>query len=222
MSNKIAIRAFQHLSFETLKNEVLQMQVVDFKKYADIIVNLQMNNEYYWLIKHFDDTTLEHIRNRFDKESGMDFMHRFNQLNDKVIRLKEKNIAPEDKQAQALAQEFWNMVMEFTNGDMSMLPTLMKFDNLIGDNNEWLKKQKQVNEYMMLKTLSIRELKYKLLEKGLDKKLVEKYIEDNREELEEYEKKCIEKIRRKKAGNMEEEKINQYLFRKGYPISKYE
>ena len=105
-------------------------------------------NEYYWLIKHFDDTTLEHIRNRFDKESGMDFMHRFNQLNDKVIRLKEKNIAPEDKQAQALAQEFWNMVMEFTNGDMSMLPTLMKFDNLIGDNNEWLKKQKQVNEYL--------------------------------------------------------------------------
>ena len=82
--------------------------------------------------------------------------------------------------------------------------------------------QKQVNEYMMLKTLSIRELKYKLLEKGLDKKLVEKYIEDNREELEEYEKKCIEKIRRKKAGNIEEEKINQYLFRKGYPISKYE
>ena len=44
----------------------------------------------------------------------------------------------------------------------------------------------------------------------------------NKEELEEYEKKCIEKIRRKKAGNMEEEKINQYLFRKGYPISKYE
>ena len=30
-------------AIETLKNEVLQMQVVDFKKYADIIVNLQMN-----------------------------------------------------------------------------------------------------------------------------------------------------------------------------------
>ena len=35
-----------------LKEEVLQMQQVDFKKYADIIVNLQMNNQYYWLIKH--------------------------------------------------------------------------------------------------------------------------------------------------------------------------
>ena len=133
---------------EALKNEVLQMQVVDFKKYADIIVNLQMDNEYYWLIKHFDDTTLDHIRNRFDKESGMDFMQRFNQLNDKVLKLKENNVASEDKQAQALAQQFWNMVMEFTNGDMSLLPTLMKFDNLTEDNNEWLEKQKLVNEYL--------------------------------------------------------------------------
>lgn len=135
-------------AIETLKTEVLQMQVVDFKKYADIIVNLQMNNEYYWLIKHFDDTTLEHIRNRFNKETGMEFMKRFNQLNDKVLKLKEKNISPEDKQAQALAKEFWDMVMEFTNGDMSMIPQLMKFNDLIDDNNEWLEKQKLVNEYL--------------------------------------------------------------------------
>ena len=38
--------------------------------------------------------------------------------------------------------------MEFTNGDMSMFPMLMKFDHLIGDHNEWLKKQKLVNEYL--------------------------------------------------------------------------
>lgn len=133
---------------EALKNEVLQMQVVDFKKYADIIINLQMNNEYYWLIKHFDDKTLDHIRNRFDKDSGMDFMKRFNQLNDEVIKLKEKNVSPEAQQAQELAKEFWDMVMEFTNGDMSMIPTLMQFDNLMIDNNEWLEKQKQVNDYL--------------------------------------------------------------------------
>lgn len=135
-------------AIETLKTEVLQMQVVDFKKYADIIVNLQMNNEYYWLIKHFDDTTLEHIRNRFNKETGMEFIQRFHQLNDKVLKLKEKNISPEDKQAQALAKEFWDMVMEFTNGDMSMLPQLMKFNDLIDDNNEWLERQRLVNEYL--------------------------------------------------------------------------
>lgn len=135
-------------AIEALKQEAIQMQQVDFKKYADIIVNLQMNNEYYRLIKHFDDTTLDHIRNRFDKESGMDFMQRFNEISDKVIKLKEAHVAPEDTQAQALAQEFWAMVMEFTNGDMSMLSTLVKFDDLSDDNNAWLEKQKTVNAYL--------------------------------------------------------------------------
>ena len=36
---------------EALRAEVLQMQSVDFKKYADIIVNLQMKNDYYWLLE---------------------------------------------------------------------------------------------------------------------------------------------------------------------------
>ena len=75
--------------------------------------------------------------------------------------------------------------------------------------------EKQVREYMNLKTMSITEIKYKLATKGLDRKLVEKYIENNYEELKEYEQRCIEKIKIKKSG-MEEQEINQYLYRKGY------
>lgn len=75
--------------------------------------------------------------------------------------------------------------------------------------------EKQVREYTNLKTMSIKELKYKLYAKGLDRKLVEQYIEKNYDELKEYEEKCIEKIRNKRAGDTEEE-INQYLYRKGY------
>ena len=80
---------------------------------------------------------------------------------------------------------------------------------------------KKINEFIKLKTMSIKEIKYKLIEKGINKKLIEKYIENNREELEEYEKKCIEKIKIKKSKNMDEDKINQYLYRKGFNISKY-
>ncbi len=54
---------------EQLKVEVLQIQTVDFKKYADIIVNLQMKNDSYSLIKRFDDDTLDQIRSRFDKKN---------------------------------------------------------------------------------------------------------------------------------------------------------
>ena len=55
--------------------------------------------------------------------------------------------------------------------------------------------EKQVREYMNLKTMSITEMKYKLATKGLDRKLIEKYIDDNYEQLREYEQKCIEKIK---------------------------
>ena len=70
---------------------------------------------------------------------------------------------------------------------------------------------------MNLKTLSIKEIKYKLMTKGLDRKLIEQYIDKNYEELNEYEKRCAEKIKQKKSGSSEEE-IRQYLYRKGYKI----
>src|SRR5699024_9912524 len=73
-------------AIDQLKAEVLQMQTVNFKKYADIIVNLQMKNDSYYLIKRFDDDTLDHIRSRFDKESGLDFMDRFNRLSDEIVQ----------------------------------------------------------------------------------------------------------------------------------------
>ena len=76
--------------------------------------------------------------------------------------------------------------------------------------------EKQVREYMNLKTMSITEMKYKLATKGLDRKLIEKYIDNNYEELKEYEERCIEKIKSKKEGTMEEQELQQYLYRKGY------
>ena len=78
--------------------------------------------------------------------------------------------------------------------------------------------ERQVREYMNLKTMSITEIKYKLATKGIDRKLIEKYIEQNYDELQEYERKCIEKIKSKKAGTMEEQELQQYLYRKGYKI----
>lgn len=126
---------------ETLQTEVLQMQAVDFKRYADIIVNLQMKNKFYWLIKHFDDKTLDHFRNRFDMDSGLVMMETFTRLQDEAIRLQKKNIPPESEKGQNLAKEFWEMLMDFTGGDMSMLSKLMETENLNGPDDEWKQKQ---------------------------------------------------------------------------------
>lgn len=76
--------------------------------------------------------------------------------------------------------------------------------------------QRAVNEYMALKNLSIKELKYKLSAKGISSSDIEDYISNNYEELEEYEKKSAENIAVKKSVNMDEDEIRTYLMKKGY------
>lgn len=135
-------------AIEQLKAEVLQIRTVNFKKYADIIVNLQMQNDSYSLIKRFDDDTLDHIRSRFDKKSGLDFMNRFNRLSDEIIHLQKDKVPPESKKCQELVKEYWDLIMEFTNGDMTMLPKLTEVGKIDIATNAWEEKQKIINEYL--------------------------------------------------------------------------
>ena len=135
-------------AIEQLKAEVLQIQTVNFKKYADIIVNLQMKNDSYSLIKHFDDDTLDHIRSQFDKKSGLDFMDRFNRLSDEIVQLQKENVLPESEKCQQVVKEYWSLIMEFTNGDMSMLPKLMEVGNIDTATSAWEEKQKIINNYL--------------------------------------------------------------------------
>ncbi len=97
-------------------------------------------------------------------------------------------------------------------------------ENMLEDIIEYLKEAKYINDndyirrtvnnFIILKNLSIKELKYKLLAKGLNKNDIEDYIYENKEELEEYEIKSISNIIYKKSLSMEQDEIKQYLLKK--------
>lgn len=101
-------------------------------------------------------------------------------------------------------------------------------DNLLEDIIEYLKEAKYINDkeyiertvnnFMDLKNLSVKELKYKLLSKHLKKEDIEDYIYSNKEDLEEYEIKSISNIIYKKSSTMDKEGIKQYLLKKGYKL----
>ena len=76
--------------------------------------------------------------------------------------------------------------------------------------------EKTINEYQRLNNLSLRELEYKLLSKGVDKYKLEDYIENHQEELLEYELNSARNIYIKKQTIMVEEDIINYLRKKGY------
>lgn len=101
-------------------------------------------------------------------------------------------------------------------------------ENMLEDIIEYLKEAKYINDqefiertvnnFMILKNLSIKEIQYKLMAKGLNKNVIEDYIAENKEELEQYEIKSAENILYKKSISMEQEEIKQYLLKKGYKI----
>ncbi len=73
-----------------------------------------------------------------------------------------------------------------------------------------------INEFIALKNLSIKEIEYKLMCKGVDKNKLEDYIYKNKEALEDYELKSASNLVQKKQRIMEEEDIKMYLMKKGY------
>lgn len=99
-------------------------------------------------------------------------------------------------------------------------------ENMLEDIIEYLKEAKYIddgeyieraiNNFYAIKNLSIREVKQKLIAKGIDKNMLEEYIYNHKEEMNEYEKKSIQKIISKKQETSEKEEIKQYLMKKGY------
>jgi len=137
-------------AIEALSAEVLQMQSVDFKRYADIIMSLRVKNENYWMLKYFDDQFLDHIRNRFSGlGSDMGIMATLTRLQEEAIRLRAESVAPESEKGQAFAREFWDMVLTFTGGDMSLLPKMIEIDQSVENWDEkWTVRNREAKEYI--------------------------------------------------------------------------
>ena len=72
-----------------------------------------------------------------------------------------------------------------------------------------------INEFMALNTLSIKEIKYKLMSKGVKSNIIDDYISNNYDTLLEYEKSSAKKIAIKKS-NLEKQDVKMYLMKKGY------
>ena len=72
-----------------------------------------------------------------------------------------------------------------------------------------------INEFMALNNLSIKEIKYKLMSKGVKNDIIEDYISENYDTLIEYEIKSAKKIAVKKS-NLEKQDLKMYLMKKGY------
>ena len=124
-----------------------------------------------------------------------------------------KYVLYKKRSKQEVKNKFYNDIEE------NMLEDIiceLEENGYINDNNYI---ERAVNEFIALNNLSIKEIKYKLSAKGIPNSLLEDYINDKIEKLEEYEITSAKNIIVKKQNQMDEEAIIQFLVKKGYKTS---
>nr|WP_122012499.1 MerR family transcriptional regulator [Maliibacterium massiliense] len=132
-----------------LQQEIRDMAQVDWEKYAAIITLLRMENEAFWVVKCLGKKLLHHVAEHIGQVQSEEIYYLWQQLCDEADALVAEGCAPEDARAQALAARWWDMVMRFTGGDMSMLGELVAFDQ---DKSAWdaacREKQQRIDDFI--------------------------------------------------------------------------
>ena len=107
---------------------------------------------------------------------------------------------------------------KFAEEDSELLDDVIEHLKEIGYINDKSYVERAISEFMNLNNLSLKELKYKLQSKGVDKSAMDEYIYNHEDELEEYEVNSAKNIILKKQNTMEEQAIIQHLLKKGYKM----
>ena len=76
--------------------------------------------------------------------------------------------------------------------------------------------ERAVNEYVALNNLSLKEVRYKLMAKGINSGLIDEYFSKYQERMQEYELYSAINLIIKKEKPMDENTLMQFLLKKGY------
>ena len=135
----------------------------------------------------------------------MNYIEEFDKLKTKVL----KYIMFKKRTEQEIRQKF-------REDSGELLDDVIEELKEIGYINDLKYIERAVNEFKNLKNMSIKEIEYKLLTKGLKKDIISNYIYENKEELINYEINSAKNILLKKQNVLEQEEIINYLKKKGY------
>lgn len=105
---------------------------------------------------------------------------------------------------------------KFSEEDENMVEDAIEYFKELNYINDFVYVERAVKEFKALKNMSIKEVEYKIAQKGVRKKIIDDYICKNKESMLEYEISSAKAIILKKQAKFEEKDIRNYLYKKGY------
>ena len=141
-----------------------------------------------------------------NSKENIDLIEEYDRLKTKVL----KYIIYKKRTEKEVLQKFSSTI------DEEILDDIVEELKEIGyiDDTDYV--ERAVQEFIALKNMSIKEIKYKLFAKGLNNDIIEEYISNHIEELMDYEVQSVKNIFYKKQMTMKIEEIKQFLLKKGY------
>ncbi|OPJ65219.1 MerR family transcriptional regulator [Clostridium oryzae] len=124
---KVLIGQIEHLNnmvdmLDAAIVETKNSQEINMDCIIAIIESMKRGNSYGFLVRYFNNEQLKSFATRlFDVSYGLNAKEVF----DKLQELYEKGVDPEGKEGQYLAKLWWDMVNEFTYGDVDLLKAMI-------------------------------------------------------------------------------------------------
>ncbi|WP_315107799.1 MerR family transcriptional regulator [Clostridium intestinale] len=114
-------------SINMLSDEIKETNNIDWSKYAKMMNLVNENNEFYWVVKHLDEDTINTLVEGYENNKTDTSIDWWRLGCEKVIELESKGLAPESFEGQEFAKEWWGNIIKFTNGDSEVFGKLMDF-----------------------------------------------------------------------------------------------
>lgn len=141
----------------------------------------------------------------------MEFMENFEEA-EKIDKLRAKML----KYILYKKRTEMEVRQKFCEEDENMVEDAISYFKELKYIDDWNYIERSVQEFMNLKSLSLKEICYKLCQKGVSKNLVEEYFSKHEDKLLEYEINSAKKIWNKKIQNLDENSVKEFLYKKGY------
>lgn len=121
-------------SVTILNEEISLAENIDWEKYACMVNLIEENNKNYWILRYFDIKTVQNLKNKYDNESAEKFVSNWKNMCIEAALLYSKKVSPESNEGQKLAKRWWDMIMDFSNGDITILNKLFSCSSTL---DEW-------------------------------------------------------------------------------------
>ena len=120
------------------RQEIKGMSDIDWERCADIIALLRQKNKNYKIIKHFEKPAYQNLKKRYTEEDSKKTTEKLKYLCRLAVELEKEKVDPSGEQALALAKEWWDVVLEITDGDIS---TIEKIVAAMSEDKNWEDKE---------------------------------------------------------------------------------